>query len=168
MKLRQKKPAARVEAGILLIECLVYMAVFFILLGIALTAFYICWDRSETLLYTTDSVESALRAGERWRVDVRGATRKISVETGRDGEFLRIPRGRDEISYSFHDGTVRRKLASQDFSELLSIKIKSSQMETEMRNQTVVCRWELELKPPPKDAHLPLLFTFEAVPAIKP
>jgi hypothetical protein len=168
MKLRLNKTSSRAKTGILLMECLVYLAVFFLLLGIAMAAFYTCWDRSVVLQYATDSVESALRAGERWRSDVRGATGKISVETTPAGELLRIPHGKDEIFYSFHDGAVRRKLASQDFSELLPVQIKSSQMETEMRNQTTVCRWELELKPPHKEAHMPLLFTFEAVPTTKP
>jgi hypothetical protein len=114
------------------------------------------------LIYATDDIASALHAGERWRADVRGATGKISVEITPDGELLRVPRGNDEVFYSFHDGAVRRKLASASFSELLFAKVKSSQMKMDARGDVTAWCWELELAEPRKETHLPLLFTFEA------
>ena len=162
MKPRPSISRARARAGILLVECLVYMAVFTVILGAGFMAFYVCWDNSKVLLYATDDIASALHAGERWRVDVRAATGKITIETTADGERLRIPHGTSDIIYSFNAGEVRRKSASSGFSESLLPTVKASQMVMDTRGPVSAWRWELELKPRRKETHSPLLFTFEA------
>lgn len=167
MKLQPDISRARGRSGILLTECLMYLAVFVILLGGATTVFYFCWDHSKALIYTTDDITAALHAGERWRADVRGATGKISFETTPGGELLRIPRGKDEVFYSFYDGAIRRKLASSDFTELLFAKVNASQMKLDARGDVTAWQWELELTERRKEMHLPLRFTFEAA-QIKP
>ena len=146
----------------MLVECLVYLAVFAILLGIGTASFYFCWDHSQALIYATDDIATALRTGERWRADVRAATGKITIETTADGKRLRIPRGTNELIYSFNAGEVRRKFASSGFSESLLPAVKASQMVMDTRGPVSAWRWELELKPRRKETHLPLLFTFEA------
>jgi hypothetical protein len=154
------------QTGYLLIECLVYLSVIVVILGLALGAFYMCWDYSKALHYATDDINAALHAGERWRADIRNATGKITVETTAEGERLRIPQGTDELIYSFNAGEVHRQLASSDFSELLLPKVTVSQMVTEKRGPVAAWRWEVELTPHRKETRLPLLFTFEA--AAKP
>jgi hypothetical protein len=161
MKLRPHLPRRR-RAGILLLECLVYIAVFGILLGIGTVAFYLCWDQSKALIYATDDISSALRAGERWRADVRAASGKISVETTAAGEVVRIPETEKEIIYRFAAGGMRRQTASSDFSELLLPKVKTSQMKMDARGEVAAWRWELELTGRRKETRLPLRFTFEA------
>jgi hypothetical protein len=153
----------RCESGILLVECLVYIAVFGILLGIGTAAFYFCWDHSKALIYATDDISSALRAGEHWRADVRAATGKISVETTATGEVVRIPETEREIVYRFESGEMRRQIALETFSQLLLPKVKKSQMKMNTRGEVNAWRWELELTERRKETHLPLLFTFEAV-----
>jgi hypothetical protein len=162
MKLRPTISNARAKAGILLIECMVYISVFAILLGIGTAVFCIFWDHSKALIYATDDIATALHAGERWRADVRGATGNISVETTPAGDLLKIPFGKDEIFYSFHEGAIRRKLGSANFSQLLLGKVKTSQMQTDAHGQVTAWRWELELTQRRAEMHLPLLFTFEA------
>jgi hypothetical protein len=168
MKLHPDILYARGKSGILLIECVVYIAVFFIMLGGAMTVFYFCWNHSEALVYATDDISSALRAGERWRADVRGATGKIIIETNSTGEMIRIPEGQKEILYRFESGEMRRQVASSNFSELLLPKVKTSQMKIDARSEITAWRWELELVQRRKETYLPLLFTFEAVTPIKP
>jgi hypothetical protein len=161
-----KLPAAianpRRAAGILLIECLVYLAVFTVLTGVGLAAFYVCWDHSQALVMATDDIASALRAGECWRADVRAATGKISVETSAAGEVVRIPEAGRSISYRFASGEVRRQDSASAHSELLLAKVNSSQMQVATREGVTAWRWELELVPRRPDTQLPLLFTFEA------
>ena len=149
-------------AGILLTECLVYIAVFAILTSIGFASFYLCWDHSTALVVATDDIGSALRAGERWRADVRAATGKISVQATPEGELLRIPRGRNEVFYSYHNGAIRRKLASAGSAELVFARVASSQMQTETRDGVTAWCWELELPQRRSETQLPLLFTFEA------
>jgi hypothetical protein len=167
-----KRPASicpdRARTGFLLIECLVYMSVIVVVLGLGLGAFYVCWDYSKALHYATDDINAALHAGERWRADIRNATGNIRVETTANGERLWIPHGDSEIIYNFDDGEVRRQVAAAGFSELLLPKVKGSQMVTETRGPVTAWRWEVELTPRRKETHLPLRFTFEAATRPKP
>ncbi|MGB7746968.1 MAG: hypothetical protein WBN75_06750 [Verrucomicrobiia bacterium] len=153
---------ARARAGIILVECLVYLGVFAVLLGIGYGTFYVCWDYSKALHYATDDITSALRAGERWRADIRNATGKITVETTAQGEQLRIPRRTTAIIYSFKAGELHRQFASSRSSELVLPTVKASQMVKETRGPVTAWRWELEVTSRRKETHLPLLFTFEA------
>jgi len=162
MKPRLSIPRVGASAGYLLIECLVYLSVIVVVLGLGFGAFYVCWDYSKALHYATDDINAALHAGERWRADIRNATGKITVETRPEGEVLQIPYGTSEVFYRFNAGEIRRQVASSDFSELLLPTVKASQMVMDARGPAVAWRWELELNSRRKEARLPLLFTFEA------
>jgi hypothetical protein len=162
MKLQPSISRPRVQTGYLLVECLFYLAMFAVILGLGLATFFLCWDNSKALLYNTDDIASAMRAGERWRADVRSATGKITVETTTEGELLRIPCGKSKVLYRFNAGEIRRQLASSNFSESLLPTVKASQMVMDQRGPVSAWRWELELKSRRKETHLPLLFTFEA------
>lgn len=162
MKLPRNISHARRSSGLFLIECLVYISVFAILLGGATTVFYFCWDHSQALIYATDDITSALHAGERWRVDVRAATGKITVETTATGEVMRIPQGARTISYRFESGEIRRQIDALSNSPLQLANVKTSQMEMDARGAVTAWRWELETVPRRKEMLLPLRFTFEA------
>ena len=162
MKPPQNISRARGASGVLLIECLVYVFVFAILLGGATTVFYFCWDHSRAVIFTTDDIASALRAGERWRADVRAATGKIIVETNATGEVARIPEGARTVSYRFETGEVSRQTSAPGNPQVLLAKVKMSEMKLDARGAVTAWRWEVELLPRRKEANLPLLFTFEA------
>jgi hypothetical protein len=162
MKLPQNISHARGRLGMLLLECMVYIAVFAILLGGATTAFYFCWNHSEALIYATDDITSALHAGERWRADVRAATGKITVETTATGEVVRIPEGARNVSYRFESGEVRRQISTSNNPELLLANVKTSEMKLDARGIVTAWSWDLELLQRRKGTSLPLLFTFEA------
>ncbi len=110
MKLRPDITYARRRSAVMLIECLVYIAVFAILTGIGLASFYFCWDHTRATIYAADEVESALRAGEAWRADVRAATGKISVATTATGELVTIPDGEMRIVYRIKAGELSREI----------------------------------------------------------
>jgi Tfp pilus assembly protein FimT len=162
MKLRTNISAVRRRAGVSLIECLVYIAVFGILLGGATTAFYFCWDHTRATIFTADEIESALRVGETWRADVRAATGNISVATTADGEVVRIPEAGKEVIYRYADGELRREITAQNQSRLLLEKVKVSEVKAESREGVTAWRWELELTPRRKETTFPLRFTFAA------
>jgi len=162
MKLRTNIPSARRNAGVSLIECLVYVAVFAILLGGGTAAFYFCWDHTRAVIFTASEVESALYAGEIWRKDVREATGKISVETTAEGETVKIPEGGKEIIYRFASGELLREIPAQNHSRLLLGKVKLSEVKSAARDGVTAWHWELELTPRRKEAQFPLRFTFQA------
>jgi hypothetical protein len=161
------KPARNIshirrQTGVMLIECLVYIAVFGILIGGGTAVFYFCWDHTKAVMYATSDISAALRAGERWRADVRAATGNISIATTTTGELVRIPETKGEIIYRFESGEVRREIPAMHQSQLLLPKVKTSQMSLAPRGSVSAWHWELELKERRKETHLPLLFTFEA------
>jgi hypothetical protein len=165
MKIRPNLPSIHHQAGILLVECLVYIAVLAIFLGGGTAAFYFCWDHSKALIYATNDITAALRAGERWRADVRAATGEISIATTTTGELVRIPEAKKEVVYRFEAGEMRREIPALHHSWLLLLKVKSSQMTADACGNVSAWRWELELTPLRKETHLPLVFTFEAAQA---
>jgi Tfp pilus assembly protein FimT len=163
MKLPSKYVNARGCSGVMLIECLVYMAVFGILLGIGMAAFYFCWDHTRATILTASEIESALHAGETWRADIRAATGKISVTITPDGEVVEIPDRDERVIYRFAGGELRRENPAQSRSHVLLEKVVTSAMQTEPRTGVAAWRWELEVKPSRQEGHFPLRFTFEAV-----
>jgi hypothetical protein len=162
MKLSSSISCARVQTGYLLLECLVYIAVFAVITGLGLATFYLCWDNSRALRYTTDDIAAALRAGERWRADIRSATGQVIAENTAAGELLHIPCGTNEILYRFTAGEIYRQSASSAFAESMLNAVETSQMVMDKRGPVSAWRWELELKPHREVTHLPLQFTFEA------
>jgi hypothetical protein len=167
MKLLRSKSTLR-RRGVLLLECLVYIAVFAIVIMVGMAAFYVIWDNSMALRRCSDDIGGAMRAGEVWRADIRGATGKIQTINSPDGVLLKIPRGRDEIDYRFSSDTIWRKSApTAPWAQVLS-RVKTSEMQVESRNQIKAWRWEMELVPRHARVKLPLLFSFEAVAPAKP
>jgi hypothetical protein len=155
-------PHRRRPAGILLIECLVYFSVFAILTSIGFAAFYLCWNQSKAVVYATEDIEAALRAGERWRTDVRAASGSISIEQKPGSQTVRLRERGKIVVYRFGDGEMRREISTSQNSELLLPKVKTSLMTLETQAGVTDCRWELQLAQRRSETQLPLLFTFEA------
>jgi hypothetical protein len=149
-------------AGVLLLECITYFAVFTILTGVGLAGFYLCWNDSKAVVYATDDIGAAMRAGEHWRADVRQASGPITVEDSATGELMRIPAAGKQIVYRFEAGELRREVSAGQNPQLLLATVKTSQMSEESRNGVTAWRWELDLVVRRPETHLPLLFTFEA------
>jgi hypothetical protein len=168
MKLPHLISRARRISGMFLLECLVYIAVFAVVLGGATTAFYFCWNHSDALVGATDEIHSALQMGERWRADVRAATGQITVQTNATGDVIRIPEGKQVVAYRFETGKVSRWISATDKPMWVLANVNKSSMEPEPRGNVRAWRWELELNPVRKETHLPLRFTFEAVAKAKP
>jgi hypothetical protein len=162
MRLRTNIFTARRRSGATLIECIVYVAVFAILLGIGTASFYLCWDHTRSTIFTADEIESALRVGEAWRADMRAATGTISIETMAAGQTVKIPQDGKMIIYRFTGGELWRDIPAQNNSRLLLAKIKTSAMKTGARDNVTAWRWDVELTPRRKEPFIPLRFTFEA------
>src|SRR5215472_5015955 len=162
MKFRNNISRARDEAGITLVECIVYIAVLLVLSAGAMGAFYLSWDHSKALISATDDITAALQAGERWRADVRAATGTIHVEKTPSGEVVTIPANGKDIVYRLNAGVLRRQAGSDGFSAMLLPRVRASEMTMEKRGDVQAWRWELEVPQRRRETHFPLLFTFEA------
>src|SRR5213593_4873328 len=64
----------QLQQGIMLVDCLVYLAIWTVVVGLAFSAFFRCMSYSKNLARNADDIARALKAGERWRQDVRAAS----------------------------------------------------------------------------------------------
>jgi hypothetical protein len=156
-------PGRHKEQGIMIIDCLVYIGLFFLIATVSFSLFYTCWDGSLALRRNTDDITSALKAGELWRTDVRNASGPLRVEDSAGGQLMRIPEKSGEVVYKFSGTNISRIQANGESRQLLA-KVTSSRMESERRQQVTAWRWEIELPLKKRTAQVHPLFMFEAVP----
>jgi len=140
-----------------LIEMLVYIAVFAVVLNLASFAYFRYDQQMRDVRRNADDIVRAMRAGERWRDDVRNATAPPhAIENG-----VVIPQRSGEIAYVFADGTVWRRAAG---SQTVALKnVRASTMSADRRDRVSAWRWELELASPKKVVLIRPLFTFITV-----
>lgn len=152
------------RGGFTLVDCLVYIAVFFVVVGVGFKMFFTCWDSAKAFRRNTDQIAATLKTGERWREDVRRATAEPRSEESADGTIWRLTQKSGAVDYRFADETLwRRNGNSGDWTPVL-LHVKSSRMEPDRRPHAAAWRWEVELATKRKGAKVVPLFTFEAVP----
>lgn len=162
MNLRARRPAL---AGISLVEMLVYMSVLMVITGVGFVALYRGMDNSVALRRSGEDIAKAIRAGERWRADVRAATNQIRAETIQEEQVIHLPGAHGLVTYRFTTNRIFRAVGNGAGSPLLS-NIQSSAFRSETRHNVIVWQWELELRPNTRKlSRVRPLFTFIAVPA---
>ena len=155
------------ESGILLVECLMYMAVWSVVVGLALATFYRAWDNSRSLTRYTEDMARALKVGERWRAEVRQANApvKLVTEPGIADQAFHIPQAGGEIVYFCTGTNLLRRVGEEGPWMVVLPALKASRMLSDSRDSVSSWRWELELASSPKrPTRIRPLFTFQAVP----
>jgi Tfp pilus assembly protein FimT len=159
-----RKNHTNASAGILLMECLVYMAVLAVVLELGYSVFFRGWENCLSLRRNADQVMRALTAGERWRAEVRASNRPLRLEDVDGVTVLHIPQKARTVDYRFADDTVwRRAGTGGQWTEVLAM-VKASGMTPDTRAQVNAWRWELELTTREQGRRFRPLLTFEAVP----
>lgn len=164
MKINASNSIAR-KRGISLVECLIYIGMSLVVLGVAFSVFYKAWDNSKRLRRNATEIVQALHAGELWRADVRAAAGPLVSTDAESAATLRIPTTNGTVVYTFADGEVRRQMAGNAPEQILLTHIKSSHMQSDPRHHVTAWRWELELQTTQKKPKMFPLFTFESVSA---
>jgi prepilin-type N-terminal cleavage/methylation domain-containing protein len=150
--------------GFTLIECLVYMSVLAVILGVGSAAFYRCWDDNKAITRNGNDIVRTLKAGEAWRAEMRHATGPIRIVNTGSEQTVRIPSGKQNLVYSFANGEVRKQIGESGAWKVVLPNVKSSMMQSDQRAQVFAWRWEVELQSQRKNVKFHPLFTFEAVP----
>jgi hypothetical protein len=143
----------------LLMECLVYMALLVVVLGLAFAAYYRCADNSKRLNQNVDDIVRALQAGERWRDDIRAALAVTSAE-----DSLRLVQSNATVDYVFGQNAVWRRAGDGAPLARFLPAVKASRMEKDERRHVTAWRWVVELNSREKSPRFRPLFTFEAAP----
>ena len=145
------------ERGYSLLECLVYIAVLAVVLNLSFVAYYRYDHHTRSLRRNADDITRALRAGERWREDVRAAIAPPhAIANG-----LAIPQQSGEVAYVFQDGDVWRQVGATRVAVLRQVKV--SAISDDSRQRVNAWRWELELASPQRLVLIHPLFSFTAV-----
>lgn len=161
----QRGPSVIRTGGFTIVETLVYMAVLFLIVGLAYTATDKSMDASTALRHNANDISQTLKIGELWRDDVRDATRPIRMENSGQEIILRVPQKKIEVDYRFSTNAVSRRIGRGGWSVLLD-HVKDSAFVADKREKVKAWRWELELQPNRKRiTRVRPLFTFIAVPS---
>lgn len=164
-------PEARLRihrtAGISLLECLVYIALLTVVMGIGYMALYHASVNHRNVSRNVDDIASAVNVGELWRKDVRAATGSITSEPTAEGQQLRIPQKQGGVTYQFAAGELRRQQAAGAPWTVLLPRVETSSMMAERRAHVTAWRWELTLKTTSRQVQIKPAFSFEAVPGIE-
>lgn len=157
-----RRGAKRCDA-FLMIDCLLYIALLSVITGFAFAAFYKCMDIHRDLNRNATDIVRALKAGERWRSDIRESI--AAPQFLKEGDFaaLEVPKSSGVVVYLFSNGSVwRQENLQAPWKEFLS-GIKASRMERSPRERVVAWTWELELRSRKQIVRMPPLFSFVAV-----
>jgi hypothetical protein len=152
------------ESGIMLVECLVYIAVFFVVLSLAFGAMHRAWLAHKALRRNANDITAALLVGEQWRADVRRAVAPLETRAEPDGTVTIIRCAEGTVTYRFGGGELIRETTSPPLRTTHLRNVNSSQMTADPRQNVTAWRWELELKVARKNAKTRPLFSFTAVP----
>jgi hypothetical protein len=150
------------HGGIALLDCVVYIALLGLILGLAFQTFYEGHEQHVRLERGVSGSIRALRAGEAWRADVRAAIAGMQLVREEGGDRLHLRRADGNVAYVFRNGAVfRRGPDSTNWQEFLPA-VKASRFERDPRSRVTAWRWEVEVHPGRKPLRTPLVFTFLA------
>ena len=151
------------QRGIMLVEVIIYAALFMVIAGFATAAFYRALEFSSALRKNAQDIAQALQAGERWRSEVRGATGPVRLVEDGPLRSFHIPRGGDETVYTVLGPTVLRSLGTNALWVKVLSNVQNSTFNRQEREGVVSWRWELELTTKTKQVKVRPLFSFQAV-----
>ena len=155
------------RGGFMLIECVVYIVILLVVLDLAYGAYYRCQLNSVNLRRNAEDIIITVRAGERWRADVRSATNRVRLEDTAPGQLLYLQGASREVVYRSDANGISRRLGTGPWVRVLP-NVKSSTMKSDPRQYASPWCWELELAPRTQGSVKPgrvrPLFTFIAVP----
>jgi hypothetical protein len=149
----------------MLIEAITYVALLAVTLGLALGAFYVAFENNRNLTRNADDIARALRAGERWRADVREARSapRFVTNAATSQIELHLPKETNAVVYTFHDGVMFRQAPGESNAVTLLDRVQRSEFTRDLRPHVTAWRWEVELEVRQRVARVRPLFAFQAV-----
>jgi hypothetical protein len=155
---RQQHPGR----GIMLVDCLIYLAVTAVLVGLGMALFIRCLGAASDLSRNADDIAAALQAGERWRADLRLATAPPAF-AGAETPELNIPQAGGSVTYRFTEEAVWRRAGSETTWTRLLERVKHAEWNTDPRGPVTAWHFDVELKSRRPNAKVRPLFSFIGV-----
>jgi len=156
------------RSGLMLMECVMYLGLVMLLVGLAMAALLMAFTQSTHLREGSDHIIKTLQAGEQWRADIRSAVGSPSVVHTATNSTLRLTTSSGGvIDYAFFDQTVWRKVAPRNDWQPLLQRVDASRFIPDQREHVRSWRWELKLVHGKSRPGMMPLFTFKAVPGFR-
>ncbi len=161
MKLRSHK--TRSEAGVSLIECLVYIGLFAVLLNCATRFFTVVYQHNKAVAKAAGYTSAALDAARYWRRDIANAKGEPELIRGEHFDIIRIDQANGgQVSYRVN-GTRLERHNSKEWVPIIR-RVASSIMLPDQREHVRAWRWELAMETKSLFLGDPVRFSFTAVP----
>ena len=161
----QKKPVRQLrKQGIVLVECMVYLAVVMVILGLALNVYLKLLGFHRDLERNSNDIARTTKAGEIWRTDVRSATGPIQIEKKTDELLLTIPNEQGSTDYTFRDGSLWRQESGEPAPRPFLTQLATCKFTQESRTYVDAWSWDVTLKTKKKTVRIEPQFSFLAVP----
>ena len=161
MKLRSHR--TRSEAGVSLIECLVYIGLFAVLLNCATRFFSVVYHHNKAATKAASYTIAALDAARHWRRDIANAKGEPKLIRGDHFDVIRIDQANGEqVSYRVN-GTRLERHNSKEWVPIIR-RVASSIMLPDQREHVRAWRWELAMETKSRFLGDPVRFSFTAVP----
>ncbi|MFO1496944.1 MAG: hypothetical protein U1G07_00860 [Verrucomicrobiota bacterium] len=151
------------RAGYMLVECLLYIGLLALVMGVAFSAFYRCLADSRSLARNTEDIINVLRAGEMWRADLRQAQTEPEWMARAGVKACEIRQTNGLIAYILADGAIWRR-EGQDAPVQLVPRVREFKVSKEQQSYVTSWRCDIELQTRSKGARVRPLFSFQAVP----
>ena len=161
MKIPLANPQSRLH-GLSLIECLIYIAVLTVVTGIAFSVFFSVLSHHRSVVRCSDDIVGTVKAGERWRADIRAAIEVPRLEASATEQALHIRQAGGTITYLFLSGRIWRIIDGKTPELPLLEKVKSSVMLADTRATTHAWRWDLQIASARKKSKITPSFSFIA------
>ena len=146
-----------------LVEALTYVGVLAVVIFVGGRTVGNGSRQASVMRFQSEDMSAALRAGERWRSDIRAA---ITVPKLGDGPgTIQMETSTGLVNYSFDGQRLLRWVGNAKPQELIRSQVENSRMILDERKGVTAWRWELELKRRNPRSQMRPLFTFLAVPA---
>ena len=155
--------STRSEAGVSLIECLVYIGLFAVLLTCATRFFSVVYHHNKAAASAASYTIAALDAAKHWRRDIANAKGEPKLIRGDRFDVIRIDQANGEqISYRVN-GTRLERNKGDEWIPIIR-RLASSIMLPDQREHVRAWRWELAMETKSRFLGDPVRFSFTAVP----
>lgn len=143
-----------------LAELLVYIVSLLAVSGVAFTAVNRMWSATGRMGSTVDDTTASLRAGERWRIDLRKASAPPRIEE--NGSVCLLQSGTNRVAWFHFEGRLWRQAGSLPAIAWCD-RVESCRFTPDLRKHVRAHRLELALFKRSSRSPLPLRFDFTAV-----
>ena len=161
MKLRSHR--TRSEAGVSIIECMVYIGLFAVLLLCGSRFFTVVYQHNKAVAKAAGYTSAALDAARHWRRDIANAKGEPKLIRGERFDVIQIDQANGErVSYRVN-GTRLERNKGDEWIPIIR-RVASSIMMPDQREHVRAWRWELAMETKSRFLGDPVRFSFTAVP----